>query len=571
MGRRPDPEIIDVEPPNEPIRPDQGYRVGARISAGNAGRTRLAGTVAIAIVLAGLVFATLGPLGPALPEPPSAPSLAPSIATPLPDVAILRGPAPARPLPVFAGGLRWLDPRTGQISGDPYTAARSGLFVDPAGHGLCVCLEIPWSQDRFVARVTVRRYAATGEEIARATLFELESAEGIISGEPIAVDAAISPDGSRLWIAHVVRAATAWQIGLDRVDLATLRVDASMSLDPVPVPPSDAAGVLVSRAGWAIHRRSTVRINLRISPDGSRLAVLVVAFGRPGLDPQLPRYQAARFVVDARLTPGAPVEVAVPVHDATDDRCDAELSAWATDRHFVTICSRPDGDGVQPFVRIENPGDITREVTVGPPVATDDTDWLLDSERGVLYRWSGLAHVLTRLHVATRGMATLAIDAPGTATGDLARWPDSRPSGPAPWAPLAGPDQRFRGARMAGTADGTVIYALGYRSLADDIGGDRLASTGIWVFDAAGVDLVAHWPPAAQYDEIGFTPGWEHLVTRGLPGADADGSPAAWSTSLRFHDARSGEVVEVLGDVLERSGYVPSILAPNAPVGIAGF
>ena len=245
MGRRPEPETIDVDPPREPIRPDEGYRVGARISAGDAGRTRLAGAVAIGIVLAGIAFAAIGPLLPSVPELPIAPVASRPTATPLPDVAVLRPPAPTRLLPVYAGGLRWLDPASGVMSGDPYTAARSGLFVDAEGHGLCVCLEIPWSQDRFVARVTLRRYSATGEEVARATLSELASAEGVISGEPVQVDAAISPDGRRaLDRPDASGRKPSWQIGLDRVDLATLRVVASLELDPVPVPPPDDDGVL---------------------------------------------------------------------------------------------------------------------------------------------------------------------------------------------------------------------------------------------------------------------------------------------------------------------------------------
>jgi hypothetical protein len=440
--------------------------------------------------------------------------------------------------------------------------------VDAEGRGLCVCLEIPWSQDRFVVRVTLRRFSATGVEVARATLSELASADGVISGEPVQVDAAISPDGRELWIVRTVRAAASWQIGLDRVDLATLQVVASMELDPVLVPPPDDDGVLATADGWLTHRRSIVRASLRISPDGERLAVLLVAFGRPGLDPELPRYQTARIVVDATLATGTVAEVAALPRDASTDSCDIELSAWATNRHFITICSRPEGDGVQPFVRIETPR--LHEVDVGPPVGTRDAEWLLDAGRRVLYRWSPRAHVFTRLHVPTESTSTLAIDVVQTGIGALASWPGSVDV-LTHWAPLAGPEQLYRPARMAGSADGTVIYALGFRSVADDIRDDRIASTGIWAFDAQRAELIAHWVPEALYDQIGFVPGREQLVTLGLPGSDAEGAPADWSTSVRFHDPRSGELLEVLGDVVEPSGYVPAIITPNAPRGIAGF
>jgi hypothetical protein len=143
--------------------------------------------------------------------------------------------------------------------------------------------------------------------------------------------------------------------------------------------------------------------------------------------------------------------------------------------------------------------------------------------------------------------------------------------GPAPWAPLSGPELLYQPTRLVGSADGTVVYALGFRSVADDIRDDEIASTGIWAFDAGRTELIAHWAPEALYDQIGFMPGWAQLVTLGQPGSDADGRQADWSTSLRFHDPRTGEVVELLGDVVEVSGFVPAILTPNVPSGIAGF
>ena len=571
MGRRPEPETIDVDPPRDPIRPDRGYRVGARIGPAEAGRARLAGSIAVGIVLVGVAFAAVGPLLPVAPEPVIAPVATRSLPTPLPAVTVLRTPATTRAIPVYAGGLRWLDTASGSMSGDPYTSPRSGLFVDPEGRGLCVCLEVPWSQDQLIARVTLRRFSTSGEELGRATLFELASAEGIVSGAPIQVDAAISPDGHTVWIVHSVRAETSWQIRLDRVDLATFRVEASLDLGAVPVPPSDEAGVLESRGGWVTHRRSMLRASLRISPDGERLAVLLFVFGRPGLDPRLPPFQAARLVVDASLAPGTVVEVATGPHDAMNDLCDAELSGWASDRLFVTVCRRQQGAGVQPLVLIEGPGEPAEEVAVGPPVGEWDVAWLLDARRGVLYRWSGLAHVFTRLDVASRAASTVAVDFEGGTPDALAAWPPTPVAdGVSPWGSLTGADPVGFRARMTGSADGSVLYAIGFRSVQDDLRDDLIASTGIWALDPRG-RLVAHWAPAALYDEIGFTPGYERLVTLALPGSDGDGEPADWSTSLRLHDPRSGELELILGDVEESSGFVPTLMPSNVQRGIAGF
>ena len=73
MPGRPELEIIDADAPRDRIRPDEGYRVGARISVGGAGRTRLAGVVSAAVVIAGLGLSALGGLVPKPPELPVAP------------------------------------------------------------------------------------------------------------------------------------------------------------------------------------------------------------------------------------------------------------------------------------------------------------------------------------------------------------------------------------------------------------------------------------------------------------------------------------------------------------------
>ncbi|HEX5148231.1 MAG TPA: hypothetical protein VFW02_04045, partial [Candidatus Limnocylindrales bacterium] len=492
--QRPEPESIEADAPRAPIRPDQGYRVGARISVGDAGRTRLAGAVALGIILTGIALAAIGPLLPQLPEIPIAPVPSRAAASPLPAVAILRPPATTRFVPVAAGGLRWLDPATGSMSGDAYTSPRGSMFVDALGHGLCVCLEIPWSDGAQVTRVTLRRYSSAGEEVDRATLYELAAVDRRVAGPTIQVDAAISPDGAHLWIAHSVLGEAAWEIGVDRVDLATMSVDAARVVDSIPVPASAEAGVIATPGGWAMDARSAVRATIRVSPDGARVAIVESVFTDPDLAPDVPPFQQGRLVVDSRLGADLP-EAAVPAHDAGSDTCDSELSGWATDGHFVTICNRPAGDGVQPYVRIEDGAEPGREVTVGPPVGTNDSEWLLDNRQGVLYRWSTFAHVFSRLDVPSGRVTTVTLEQARAGVGDLGVWPAGGARDWSPWAPLAGPDVFVRPPRMVGSENGTLIYALGYRSVADALRDDRVASTGIWVLDAARTELVAHWAP----------------------------------------------------------------------------
>jgi hypothetical protein len=572
MGRRIEPDIIDADAPRAPIRPDQGYRVGARISAGDGGRTKLAGGIAAGIVVAGLVFASIAPLLPDIPDLPVAPAPSRSVATALPDLAIVHPPGPTRLVPVSAGGLRWLDPASVTMSSDAYTAPRGSIFVDTLGRALCICLDIPWSDDLLTVRVTLRRYSAEGQEVQRVELYELQtfrSRERRVLGDPIQVDAAISPDGGSVWISHTVRLEDRWEIGIDRVNLVSMAVDASRTLDPIAMPASEAVGAVTSAAGWVTDFRSAARTVLRVSPNGLRLAVVESVFSNPNDRAGLSGFQVQRLVLDADLAPTS-IEVAVPAHDAFGESCDIDRSAWASTKHFVTICSVPKGLGVQPVVRVENASDITRDLDVGPPVGTDDFEWLLDAQEGVLFRWSTLAHVFTRLDVHTRTMTTLALEPQEVGTGDIGIWP-APVERATPWAPLTPPDIFLKPARIVGSENGTLIFALGYRSVADQIRDDRVASTGIWVFDAERAELVARWAPTALYDQIGYGPGFETLITVAQAGADGDGGPANWRSSLRFHDARNGDVVELIGNIQEASGFVPSLIAPNAPGGIAGF
>jgi hypothetical protein len=567
MDRRPESENIDVDPPREPIRPDAGYRVGARIIARDGGGTRLAAILALGIVLTGIAFAALGPR-PTVNDLPVGPNPSRSIATALPDIAILQPPAPTRRLPVYAGGLRWLDPAGGSMSGDPYTAPGRGLFVDADGHGLCVCLEVPWSQDELVNRVTIRRYSNSGEAISQVAIRELHSVARVF-GDPISVQAAIEPNGRRLWIVHVVRDADAWTIGLDEVDLATLTVTASMDLDPIPVPTPGGDVLGPTPAGWFMEAASAVWAALRVSPDGSKLAVILSVSSDPGIDPRLPKYQEARLSVPSNLDPAIRPTVEVAAHDATTGECFSDLSAWATNRDFVTICGRPVGNQTQAYVRIAGADDALQLVDLGLPDDFNDTEWLLDADRGVIDLWTRAGHTLSRLDVATRSVTTAAVDPLRAGVGDLTAWPVSaRPS--QPWAPLTGPDLGARPPAIVGSADGRLIYALGQQRVVAGSSADVIASTGIWVFDAEQATLVAHWRPEALYSQIGFAPGSGQLVTVAYPGADGDGQRTDWATSLRFHDPRSGAVTELLGNVEESSGFAPILIVPNVSGAIAG-
>jgi hypothetical protein len=102
------------------------------------------------------------------------------------------------------------------------------------------------------------------------------------------------------------------------------------------------------------------------------------------------------------------------------------------------------------------------------------------------------------------------------------------------------------------------------RSSLDSVSaGPVVASTGVWVFDALTLDVIARWAPATMYDELGLTPDGRFVLASGLEGLSPDGTLADWAGSLTIHDARTGQVVEQVGDIVGPGGFGVEFLVPG--------
>ncbi len=80
---------------------------------------------------------------------------------------------------------------------------------------------------------------------------------------------------------------------------------------------------------------------VRASPNGSQLSVTLTAI--TSLTSETGLIQQERLVLDSALDPTSPIMVALPVGRASDLACDPSSAAFATERHYLSICGHPGG------------------------------------------------------------------------------------------------------------------------------------------------------------------------------------------------------------------------------------
>lgn len=547
---------LDAEDPFAAPTREMGYRIGVRFEAQPSRRPQLVATLTGVAVLAAI---GLGIAGPGL-QGTSDRSVAdpvPSferaaIPTRLPEFAVDAAGGPDVRFPVMSGGLRWLDAGTGSMSGQVTVWGGSGwIFAGNDGTALCVCYDSPWSQDGTVERVTIVHYDAGGNETSRAVAAELSSS--LRSYDAILRDFAMAPDRDALYMAAAIRDEDGWAVSLDTINLDRL-ADAQTSFSSVEL------GRVTTPATGAIMGDPT----LRVSPDGRHVRVSVHYSPRRSIDPDAPWTEQV-WLVDLGGG-GAPVvrQLADRSTDAPG-RCDGQ--AWATNTQYVVLCRATVGDSRIPVARVEDIDGSILAHQVGEAIGRDDLDWLVDASSGIVYRWSRFSHVLARLDVHTGKVVSRAlggsadeIDAVRPAGGP---WPKTPGDGPVAWAQLL-PASALGHPRLVGSRDGSLLYAIGMRSTAGDLSSGPLqASTGIWVFEATTLAVLARWPAAAMYDEIGLTPDGRYVLAAGLEGVTADGQVADWASSLTFHDATDGAMAEQIGDIVGPEGFPITFLVPG--------
>jgi hypothetical protein len=561
---------------------DAGYRARARLDRTGVRRVQFAIVAIVVVVGAGIVF-SIGGFGEAGPSEspgsaegttsPSGSRPAPT-PTPLPVFAILGSPAPSRPVPLSAGWLRWLDPVTGALIGDarPGDRAPTLTFVDSVGRAVQVCTSATVDGSSLMTDVELCTFDERGTAVGRDRIVTLTSVLLVAvspddSGlESVQLDATVSRDGRWLWLVSAVRGPATWAVELWRIDLRTRILDGSREVRAIPIgrPGVDAP----SADGWLVDATTVIWPVVRASPNGSQLSVTLTASSPNDTASSL--LQQERLVLDSELVPAWPITAALPHGEASDLVLDPSRAAWATERHYLSISSYPGDDGdFQPFVRIENPDDMTRDVAVGPLMEADARTgwaWLLDARRGILYRWIPASRTLTKLDIATRAGTTVILDPePGPAGAD---WPAQRADdGLMAWSHLAPARDQSPGPQLAGSADGRVLYALGFTDWPPIEAGPPPRSM-VWVLDAESLSVIGLWDPPGQAFEIALGPGGSPLLE--ISWAMSGSLASDWTTGLWFVDQLTGRPLEVVGQLRSPGGGRARLIQPSVQA-FAGF
>ena len=364
-------------------------------------------------------------------------------------------------------------------------------------------------------------------------------------------DLELAPDGRTGYLASATRVATDWTIAVEAIDLATGvvsgRVDLgsmSVALPPGPTPPPDA-GIYESYLAGPL---------MRLSPDGRRLLVWAWVDAYSWTDqPAKSTSKAWTIGLDER-SGALSAEAEVPLAEEAADRLrQCGWVAWTAADEIAAVCW-PQDQAEQSLDAVLLRADGSEVRRSGIPGAINGwfAEPIVDLANRALYVWQPNSHVLHRLDLDTGRTDRLEVDPQSTA--GVPRTSGSGPGGlnsreqPA-WTTLASDMRLYSTPQLIAEPGGSRLFALGIITGDRGYGGPEYASTGVWVFDAREFSLVDRWTAVTAYGNIGLSSDGRWLLAAGQPGADADGNPAQWQSSLTVHDTVDGRPALLLGSL----------------------
>ncbi len=504
--------------------------------------------VATVVVSAGAVWLTAprGSVGVASPTPSVSPSATGSTEpTPLPKLATFGELPSVTSILVNASGFpRRVDLSTGGIS--PEVILRSFYLTEvvpsPAGGWLCICVTSK--------QLTPSGPGSTTLQISLDSIDEAGNVdEGIIvrqlSGhlgprEPAATPTPATPSGgwpgvvdTRISLSRDGRLAfigwsqytpeTAWETGVDVVDLATLE-----TVDTVIVPVRTPTAVGAS--AWV---RNAPAVD--VSPTGDRLLVSSSWYLWSDAEsiPSGDDFWTSTWDGSSAGEPTGAGSTETPA-------CSAQGRGFIDDQRFYVSC----WTGRDPVVeRRDFAGAIIDRTEITGAAGSQPE---LMPIRDALYFWDPF---------------DLRIDRFDLLTAERTRGQAPRPTSRLDDGPLAALARRIADGLVPSalakillqpaltvSPDGTRLYALG-----SALAGNEIGSSGIFVFDASTLESIDHWDPTADFESVAISADGRFVYAAGAPDYDPNGGPVLAPASITVYSTTDGSVRLVAGELGDRN------------------
>ena len=548
-------------------RPSQGFEVAPVPLGGGSGarrrRRRLPALVVLLVAIAVPVIAWVGPKIEVRPNldlafnaaPTASPTATPRrtptpsspLPTALPEITFAEGPRPTVPIAIDVGGVRILDPGTGELG--PVTSVhvdRDAVFTAVDGWW-CVCFSRGSFSNSETTTVTVQRIDAAGRLTSSVPVGEYTSATDSPDQDIYTrFDLELAPDGRTAYLASAVRSGRIWTVAVDTIDLKAggilahtelAKFDMDTLSDPKASPSPSSIQVYLSGP------------SIRLSPDGRRLLAWASldAFsdsgGEAGSTPTawlIDTTAAADGTVGAVMNMDAGFAASMRM---------CGWAAWSSEERFVTTCFSGQAGGSQvdvTFTEVGIDGGEIRHVQIAISNESWFTEPIFDRANMILYLWDPNGHLLHRIDFEHERADSLAVDRDsGTAVESP---PDLPPLGRAPaWTPVSSDMRMWYSPQLVAEPGGSRLFAIGLTQQEAPSRNYVFKSSGIWVFDTSDFALADHWNPVTGYGSIGISRDGRWLTAAGMPQMDAEGRPTDWQASLTVIDTSDGRAALRLG------------------------
>ena len=482
-----------------------------------------------------LVLATEEPTQPPRTERPSQrPTIRPvPTSPPLPAHLVLGDELPSERRLVYANGLQTLDMASGELG--PPLHGYDGNIVSLGGEQfVCACLIRDEGNPAVARGLKFARVDFDGQVIVERDLAIWDDVEAVRDmTEGVTVQLALVPDQKRLYILATARRPPSWTVDLLAVDLtqgellgsrriAELPVDLEEELEPSPSPSAP-----INNPGSPPDGYYAWAQGLAVTPSGSTAMVSV----------NYSKVLRGEWI-------GTNREWMVPLEDDAagirplEDEVLLPPEGWCYGRpQFVDsiatiVCTPAPGESPgTSFVvrRIGIDGQSAGWIDLGDDLANYYPTPVIHPPTRTLYIWNPSEHSMSRTGLEDGSKIRVEVperDLPGERSYPGASYIGAEPS-------------------VVLSPDGRRLYAIGVLRGDSEVG----ASSGVWVFDAASLELLDHWPAPAFFISLAVSADGRFVYASGAPNHEPSGRQSSWPSSMTVYDAENGQVEVIHGQV----------------------